>query len=179
VQSTCRDALVCSTKKRLVPHAGRLTRHVRSFLRATLLAVLSVSALLVCPAPLGAAPQQPGSEIPVSLERIREELDKAPSRPLKPDVPVHLTVPTFRSRVDQRVFVPSLEEHLRKEFALTLLQRQSADWASRCCGYDLGQLVKGVNKVLRDRKVRKTREQIAQELAELEAARKTPAADVK
>jgi hypothetical protein len=102
-------------------------------------------------------------------------LDKAPPRPLKLDVPVHLTMPTFKTRVDQRVFVPSLEEHLRKEFTLTLLQRQSAEWASKCCGYDLGQLVEGVNKVLRDRKVRKTREQIARELAELEAARKTPA----
>jgi hypothetical protein len=88
-------------------------------------------------------------------------------------------MPTFRTRVDQRVFVPSLEEHLRKEFTLTLLQRQSAEWASKCCGYGLGQLVKGVNKALRDRKVRKTHEQIARELAELAAARKTPAADVK
>ena len=78
------------------------------------------------------------------------------------------------------MFVPSLEEHLRKEFALNLLQRQSAEWASKCCGYDIGQLVKIVDKALQARKLRKTREQIARELAELEAARKkAPAADAK
>ena len=75
---------------------------------------------------------------------------------------------------------PTLEEHLRKEFTLTLLQRQSAEWASKCCGYDIGQLVKIVDKALQARKLRKTREQIARELAELEAAgKKPPAAEAK
>jgi aerobic-type carbon monoxide dehydrogenase small subunit (CoxS/CutS family) len=102
-------------------------------------------------------------------------LDKAPRRQFKADAPVR-PAPTFKTRVDQRVFVPTLEEHLRKEFALTVLQRQSADWASKCCGYDPGQLVKAVTQALKDRQIRKTREQIARELAELEAARKKPPA---
>ena len=153
------------------------SHHVR-IPQGILLAVLWVSALVVRPAPLGARPQ-PGSALPVSLERIRKELDKTPPRPLKPDVPVHLTVATFRTRVRPACVCAVAGDHLRKEFALTLLQRQSADWASRCCGSDLGQLVQRINKALRDRKVRDLREQIARELAELEAARKTPAADVK
>jgi heme exporter protein D len=85
-------------------------------------------------------------------------------------------VTTFKTSVDQRVFVPSLQEQLRKDFGLTLLQRQSADWASRCCGLSLNQLaaqvVRSVNKARQQRTLRKTREQIARELAELDAARK-------
>jgi hypothetical protein len=153
---------------------------VSTFLRATLLAVLWVPALVVWPATLSAAPQQPSEILPVSLDRIRGALEKAPPRRLTAAVPLPLPVPTFRTRVDQRVFVPTLEEHLRKEFALTVLQRQSADWASKCCGYNLGQLMTIVNDAVRERRIRKTREQIARELAELAAARKkTPEEDVK
>jgi hypothetical protein len=153
---------------------------VSTFLRATLFAVLWVPALVVCPATLGAAPQQRSEVPPVSLDRIRGALDKAPPLRLTATVPMPLPVPTFRTRVDQRVFVPTLEEHLRKEFALTVLQRQSAEWASKCCGFNLGQLVTMVSDAARDRRIRQTREQIARELAELEAARKkTPEGDVK
>jgi len=153
---------------------------VRTLLRSTLFAVLWVPALVVWPATLGAAPQQPAAILPVSLERIRAELRKTPGRRLKLDGPMPLPVPTFRTRVDQRVFVLTLEQALHKEFDLNDLQRQSAEWASKCCGYDLGQLVKIVDEALQRRKIRKTREQIARELAELEAARKeTPAAAVK
>lgn len=89
-------------------------------------------------------------------------------------------VPTFKSRVDQRAFVLTLEEALHKQFDLNDLQRQSAEWASKCCGFDVGQLVKIVDEALTRRKIRKTREQIARELAELEAARKkTPPSEVK
>jgi hypothetical protein len=89
-------------------------------------------------------------------------------------------VPTFKTRVDQRVFVLTLEEALHKEFDLNAFQRQSAEWASKCCGFNLGQVVTSVDEALRDRKIRKTREQIARELAELEAARKkTPAGEAK
>ena len=66
----------------------------------------------------------------------------------------------------------SLEEWLDKEFNLTELQRQSADWASKCCGIGLGPLFQSVENALERRKIRKIREQIARELAELEAARK-------
>jgi hypothetical protein len=137
-----------------------------------------LGALAVSGATLEAAPQQPNDAPPVALDRIRDGLDRAPALQLKTDVP--LQVPTFRSRVDQRVFVLTLEEALHRDFDLNIIQRQSADWASKCCGFDLGQIVRIVDKAMEDRQIRKTREQIYRELAELEAARlKTPPLDVK
>lgn len=116
-----------------------------------------------------AVAQAPAGGSPVSLDRIREELATAVSPRIR-NVPVRFPV-VFRSKVDQRVFVPTLQEHLHKEFDLTPMQRQSAEWAARCCGIKLGALVTHVEDALRERKIRKTREQIARELAELEAAR--------
>ena len=78
---------------------------------------------------------------------------------------------TFKTGVNQRMYVLSLEEQLRKEFTLTTLQRQSADWASKCCGLSLSQLFNSAERALHRRKVRKIREQIARELAQLKAAR--------
>jgi hypothetical protein len=151
---------------------------VRTSLRAALCAILWLPALVVCGATLGAAPQQPNDVPPVALDRIRDGLEHAPVLQIKTDVPLQL--PTFKSRVDQRVFVLTLEEALHRDFDLNIIQRQSADWASKCCGFDLGQIVKMVDKAMQDRTTRKTREQIWRELAELEAARKkTPPADVK
>lgn len=147
-------------------------RHVKACL-GVLCAALWGSALAAVP---GADPQRPDIDVAVSLERIREQLETVPTHRLEPGVPVPLAVPTFKSRVDQRVFVPTLEEHLRKEFTLNVLQRQSADWASRCCGLDLAQLAKHTSDALRERRIRKTREQIARELAALDAARKNAAA---
>ena len=78
------------------------------------------------------------------------------------------------------MFVLTLEEALHRDFDLNIIQRQSADWASKCCGFDLGQIVRLIDQEMQDRKIRKTREQIRRELAELEAARnKTPPAEVK
>ena len=139
---------------------------------ATLIAVLSPLAVVVCPpASLGAAPQPPAGVPPVSVERIQEQLNKNPAPGLR-DRSLQPPVATFRSGVEQRVFVLTFEEQLRKDFTLNLLQRQSADWGSRCCGINLSQLFNGVEKALHRRKVRKIRERIARELAELEAARK-------
>ena len=139
----------------------------------TVFAAFSLLALGVClSAPLEAAPQEPTSVPPVSLERIREKLEKAPARPLKLDVQLQLPVATFKTSVNQRVYVLSLEEQLRKDFTLTALQRQSADWASKCCGLNLNQLFNSAERALHRRKVRKIREQIARELAQLEAVRK-------
>lgn len=134
-------------------------------------AVLFVPALVVSSATLGAEPQQPDGVPPVSLDRIREGLEQPPALQVKTDVPLQRP-PTFKSRVDQRVFVPTLEEVLHKEFDLNDLQRQSAEWAAKCCGFDIGQLVDLIDKARRDRTIRKTREQIARELAELDAARR-------
>ena len=139
---------------------------------ATLIAVLSPLAVVVCrPASLGAAPQPPTGVPPVSVERIQEQLNKNPAPGLR-DRSLQPPVATFRTGVEQRVFVLTFEEQLRKDFTLNLLQRQSADWGSRCCGINLNQLFNSVEKALHRRKVRKIREEIRRELAELEAARK-------
>lgn len=136
-------------------------------------AVFCPFALVVClSATLGAGAQEPTSVPPVSLERIREGLQKSPAGRLKLDVPLELPVATFKTGVNQRMYVLSLEEQLRKEFTLTTLQRQSADWASKCCGLNLNQLFNSAERALHRRKVRKIRQQIARELAQLEAARK-------
>lgn len=128
--------------------------------------------LVMLAAGLGAEPQTPGrapESPPVSLERIKKELKKPPGVDL--NRPVQVPVATFKSSVE-RSWVPTLEEWIQKEFALTALQRQSAEWGSKCCGINLGSLWKGVKNARQERKARKIREQIARELAELEARRK-------
>ena len=149
----------------------------------TVLVILSPLALVVClPATVGGAPQQPATDSAVSLDRIREEVAKTPPTTLKLDLQLQTPVATFKTRVDQQVFVLSLEEWLDKEFKLVGLQRQSADWAAKCCGgyvltsgsygIRLDPLFQKLEQALERRKVRKIREQIARELAELEVARK-------
>jgi hypothetical protein len=124
------------------------------------------------------APQELVPEPPLSLEQVKERLAKPPGPRLTPAKPVQLR-PTFKSRVDQKALVLTLEEELHKEFDLTEFQRQSAEWRSKCCGLDLGWVFRSIEKALDERKLRKTRQQIARELAELEAARKAEAAVVK
>jgi hypothetical protein len=141
-------------------------------LKSNPLCCLIVAVLTATP---GAAPQPPPTDLPVSLDRIRKDVAKAPPA-LKLHVPVDGPVATFKVHVEQRVYMLSFYEWLDKEFKLTDLQRQSADWAARCCGLSLDPLFKSVENGLQRRKERKAREQIAWELAELEAARK---ADVK
>ena len=130
-----------------------------------------VPALLALPAILAAAPQEPAATLPVSLDRIREDLGTVSPSRLTPATPPQLR-PTFRSRIQQKSWVPTLEEHLHEQFDLTPMQRQSAEWAAKCCGLNIGQFVKMAEDALRARKIRKTREQIAQELAFIEAAAK-------
>jgi hypothetical protein len=131
-------------------------------------------------ATLVAAPQSAVKDLPVSLDRIRQDLAKAPATGLKEKLPVKVPVATFKSRVEQRVYVLTLREWIDKEFALNTLQRQSADWASKCCGYVLASGAYGVrldplfdalDKAVERRRVRNIRKQIARELSELEAAR--------
>ena len=141
------------------------------FRRAAPVAMFSLLALVVSPpVGLGAAPQSPTGVPPASVERIKEQLTKT-SAPRMLDVPLQLPVATFRSGVEQRVYVLTLEQQLRKDFTLTLLQRQSADWASKCCGINLNQLFQSAERALQRRQIRKIRERIARELAEIEAAR--------
>ena len=139
-----------------------LLRTIRSLAAGPLLLVVGL------PATAEASPQDPST----SLDRIREGLARTPSARLKLDLPVPAAPPVFKSRVDQRVYVLTLEQWLAKEFNLTDLQRQSAEWRSRCCGINLGALMTSVESALERRKVRQVREQIARELVELEAARR-------
>ena len=120
------------------------------------------------------APQEPGGEPPVSLERIREGLEKPNtlSRALVPSEPA--ARPRFKSSIEERNYMLSFEEQLRKDPEPTLLLRQSRDWASQCCGMDLNILFKGIEQAWDARKQRKIREQIARELEELKAATAKP-----
>ena len=141
-----------------------------TLLRATVFSVLPLVAVVVCrAATLGAAPQEP-NDPPLSLERVRDGLAKTPARRF--DRPLDVPIATFKSSVRQRIYVSSFEEWLDKEFRLTALQRQSADWGAKCCGLNLISLLKRVDRALERRKVRKIREEIARELAQLEAAKK-------
>jgi hypothetical protein len=104
---------------------------------------------------------------PVSLDRIREGVARTPALNLNQKLPT----PTFRTTIEGRVLMLPFQEYLRQQLELTPLQRQSADWASRCCGFDLGQLFKGLEQALDRRKARQIRERISRELADLEASR--------
>lgn len=125
---------------------------------------------------LEAAPQPPAKdttaqELPVSVDRIAKQLSKPAPIQLEMNAQT-LPVATFRVSVEQRIYVLPFKEWLDKEFKLNDLQRQSADWASRCCGINLGSLFQKLEDAQRRHEVRKVREQIARELDELEAARK-------
>ena len=130
---------------------------MRAFSRATASAICTQLALgLFLAAPLAAAQQPQPNDLPVSLERIRNELEVAVPSRLRLDMPVERPVPRFRTRVDQTVYVLTLDEWLDKEFNLIGIQRQSADWASKCCGIGLEPLFKGVENALQRRKERST-----------------------
>lgn len=120
-------------------------------------------------APLAAAPQQPASdELPVSLERIREAIEK-PDQPAL-IIPPLLSLTRFKTTVEERTYMLPFKEQFDKDLEPTLLQAQSRDWASRCCGLDVGALFKSIDRAMQRRKERKIREQIARELEELKAA---------
>jgi hypothetical protein len=157
----------------------RLIDAVPMFLRPAALPAFCALASVVCFAgTLQAAPQAQGKDLPVSLDRIRQDLAKTPPT-VKFDMPVKVPVATFKSRVDQRVYVLTLREWLDKEFKLTPLQRQSADWAANCCGISLDPVFDKLEQALHRRKLRKIREQVASELAAVEAARKKAAPEDK
>ena len=143
-----------------------------AFLRSTVFAVFSLPTVFVClSATLGATSQGPTQDLPVSLDRIREELAEPASTGLKLDTPLQVPVARFKTGVDQRVYVLSLEDWLEKELKMGVLQRQSADWGAKCCGISIDPLFKSIKDALQRRKERKIREQIARELAQIEAAR--------
>jgi hypothetical protein len=151
---------------------------VRISLQAHRLALLLLLTLAVCPAAVAAAPQQPAPAAPESVQRIKDELATGPAIKLTTQAPMQLR-PTFKARADERVFVPTLEEVLHKQFDLNDIQRQSAQWAAQCCGLKVGQAVEVIEDAFRERKIRKTREQISRELAEIEANIRKQLADAK
>jgi hypothetical protein len=128
--------------------------------------------------PVAAAPQQPAAaDLPVSLEHIREGLEKPPEGLLTFPPPVPL--PVFRATVEEKRFMLSFEEQLHKDLEPTLLQVQSREWASKCCGLDLGALFKSIDRALDRRRQRKIRQEIARELEELKVATAKAAAAAK
>lgn len=144
---------------------------MKTFLQATPCAILCCAAIVVSAwATVLASPQDPADPPPASLERVRQGVVQPLARPLTPSTPVRLR-PVFKSGVEKHPFVITLDQDLHKTFDLNELQRQSADWSSRCCGLNLGRVFKGIEKAKNDWLVSKTREQIARELADLRAAR--------
>lgn len=150
-----------------------------TFLPSNVLAFSFLSAFVVFPERPVAASQQPDGGLPVSVERIRKEVEKPPARRLKVDVRTQLPVATFKTSVDERVYMLPFLEHFRKQFELTPLQRQSQEWTSKYYssiftpkGVNLLRLKKSVDRALQRRDERKARQQVTRELAEVEAARK-------
>jgi len=126
---------------------------------------------VIClPAHLHAAPQEPSGDAGASLKSIRKGLNRPAGTRLQPSEPVQLR-PTFRSETLAHPFVPTLEEDLRRTFALTDFQRQYAAYLARAGGIDLGVLLRPIEKAMDEHRLRKIHEQIARELAELRAAK--------
>lgn len=116
-------------------------------------------------APTDARPSADSPSLPFSVERVGEALRRTPMLRLEVRAPVVV----FRSRV-QRDYMPTFKEQLEREFTLNHFQRQSQDWSSKCCGVNLVGLAHGIDNWLKKREARRLREQIARELAEVEAA---------
>ena len=131
-------------------------------------AILLCLAATLSPAAAIAQQQASGGDFPVSLERIRAGLDKPIEHAI--DIPPLVPLTRFRTGVEERTYMLPFKEQLDKDLEPTLLQKQSRDWASRCCGMDLGVLFKPIDQALQRRQERKIREQIARELEELKAA---------
>jgi hypothetical protein len=141
--------------------------HVTALLRRTTL-TLSLAAIL-WPLSVGAAPQEPAAP-PESVQHIRTVLNRTPSQSLKFDARMPQPVATFRVSVDTRVFGLSIVDQLRKEFELTPLQRQSAEWRSKCCGVNLLSLADVIEKGVRQWKEKRIRDRVNRELADVIAA---------
>jgi hypothetical protein len=134
--------------------------------------------MLSLSAGVAAAPQDPGALPATSLEHVQNSLNRTPSKSLKFDAKVPVPAATFRVTVIERPFVVLIMESLRKEFELTPLQRQSAEWSSQCCGLNLAALTESVEKAFRRWEERRIHDRVARELAEVEAtARKRASQD--
>lgn len=115
----------------------------------------------------GAEPQDPGS---ISFQRVQDTLNRTPSQSLKFDAKVPVPAATFRVTVTGHPFVVPIMDSLRKEFELTPLQRQSAEWSSKCCGLSLATLTDSIEKAFRRWEERRIHDRVSRELSEVEAA---------
>lgn len=116
-----------------------------------------------------ASPQEPNGS-PNSVEHVRVALKHTPSQSLKFDARMPGPVATFKVAVDQRVFGLSVVDQLRKEFELTPLQRQSAEWRAKCCGINLLSVADGIEKAARQWKENRIHDRVSRELAQVIAA---------
>jgi hypothetical protein len=108
----------------------------------------------------------------VSLEHVKGALDRTPPRSLRFDARMPVPAATFKVTVRQQMFVPPILDTLRKGFELTPLQRQSAEWASQCCGLSLAKLTDSVERAFRRMEERRIHERVTRELADVVAAGK-------
>lgn len=130
---------------------------------------LSLTAILGPVARSAAAAPQTPEPSPSSLARVKDSIERTPPQSLKFDAKMTMPVATFRTTTQRDYVVPFIEK-LRTEFELTPLQKQSAEWASKCCGLNLLSLTKGLKGAWRRRYERRMRVQIARELVDLRAA---------
>src|SRR5215204_2093796 len=96
------------------------------------------------------AQQQPRGDLPVSLERIREGVEKPAEHALT--LPPLVPLTRFRTGVEERTYMLPFKEQLDKDLEPTPIQAQSRDWTSRCCGLDLGVLFKSIDQGMQRRK---------------------------
>jgi hypothetical protein len=147
--------------------SGPSNSHVTALLRKTTLTI-SVAAML-WPLSVEAAPQEPAAS-PDAVEQVRAALNRTPPQSLKFDARMPTPAATFRVTVNARVFGLPIVDQLRKDFELTPLQRQSAEWRAKCCGYNLLALADGIETGLRHWNERRIRDRVSRELAEVIAA---------
>lgn len=140
---------------------------VTALLRRTTL-TLSLAAIL-WPVSIGAAPQDPPTT-PASVQHVKTALNRTPSRSLKFDARMPEPVATFRVSVDTSVFGLSIVDQLRKEFELTPLQRQSAEWRAKCCGVNLLSIADAIEKGVHQWQEKRIHDRVSRELAEVVAA---------
>ena len=147
--------------------SGQSNQIVTALVRKITLTLL-VTAML-WPVSALAAPQEPTGS-PASVDHVRASLNRTPPRSLKFDARMPAPVATFRVTVDERVFGLPIMDQLRKEFELTPLQRQSADWRAKCCGVNLLAVADGIEKAVRQWRETRIRDRVTGELAEVIAA---------
>ena len=139
-------------------------------LRTIALAFTLPAMLLTVAGRAAAAPQDPVTPQPSSVEHVQNTLNRTPPHSLKFDAKVPVPAATYKITVTQPLFVLPIMDTLRKQFELTPLQRQSADWSARCCGVNLVALTESIEKAFRRWEEGRIHDRVSRELAEVEAA---------